>query len=139
MSEHGDPDTEASPHTDTPADVALRLLAAALTGDVPTAQACCTPDVELLMEDTQVVHGLEEVRHVIEFHTEVATDVRCDIHHVLTSDTGDTVAINRTIRMCIGGTRVVLEVGAFFEFEHGLVRRWVDYHDMRPVTDALGH
>ena len=139
MSQHGDPAAEATAHPDAPADVALRLLTAAFSGDVSTARACCTPDLELRMEGTQVVHGHDGLQHVIEFHADVATDVRLDIHHVLSSREGDTVAINRTTHMCIGGTRIALEVGAFFEFENGLVCRWVDYQDMRPVTTALGH
>lgn len=139
MSGHSDPAAEAAAQPDAPADVALRLLAAAFSGDVATAQACCTPDLELRMEGTQVVHGHEQLRHVIEFHTEVATDVSIDIHHVLSSGAGDTVAISRTTHMCIAGTTIALQVGAFFEFENGLVRRWVDYQDMRPVTEALGH
>ena len=120
-----------------PAEVARRLIEAAFSGDFEAAAACCTPDLELRMEGTQTVYGHDGLQHVIEFNTEVSTNISVAIHHVLSS--GDTVAISRTTYLTIGGRDIALEVGAFFALENGLVRRWTDYQDMRPVTEALGH
>lgn len=120
-----------------PAEVARTLVDAAFSGNHEAAAACCTPDLELRIEGIQTVHGHEGLRHVMDFNAEVSTDVRVTIHHVLAS--GDTAALNRTTYLTIGGRALALEVGAFFEFRDGLVCRWVDYQDMRIVTDALGH
>ena len=120
-----------------PADVARALVDAAFSGNYEAAAACCTPDLELRIEGIQTVHGHEGLRHVMEFNGEVSTDVRVTIHHVLAA--GDTAALNRTTHLTIGGRALALEVGAFFAFRDGLVCRWVDYQDMRIVTDALGH
>lgn len=119
------------------AEIARTLVEAAFAGDVEAAAKCCTPDLELRIEGTQTVHGHEGLRQIIEFNGEVATNVRITIHHALAS--GDTAALNRTTYLTIAGTDLALEVGAFFELRDGLVCRWVDYQDMRIVTEALGH
>lgn len=121
----------------SPADIARRLIEASFSNDPEAAVACCTPDLELRMEAIQTVHGHDGLRQVIQFNTEVSTNISVKIHHVLSS--GDTAAISRTTYLTIGGKDIALEVGAFFEFENGLVRRWTDYQDMRIVTEALGH
>lgn len=120
-----------------PAETARALVEAAFAGDFDAAATYCTPDLELRIEGTQTVHGHEGLRHIIEFNAEVSSNVRVTIHHALGA--GDTAAVNRTTNLTIGGKDLTLEVGAFFELRDGLVCRWVDYQDMRIVTEALGH
>lgn len=119
------------------AETARALVEAAFAGRYEEAAAYCTPDLELRIEGTQTVHGHEGLRHLLEFNAEVSANVRVEIHHVLAS--GDTAALNRTTHLTIGGRDLALEVGSFFELRDGLVCRWVDYQDMRIVTEALGH
>lgn len=119
------------------AETARALVEAAFAGRYEEAAAHCTPDVELRIEGTQTVHGHDGLRHLLEFNAEVTTNVRVEIHHVLASE--NAAALNRTTYLTIGGKDLALEVGSFFDFRDGLVRRWVDYQDMRIVTEALGH
>ena len=121
----------------SPVAVARALIEAASAGDYETAAALCTPDLELRIEGMQTVHGHEGLRHVNEFNADISTHIRVTIHHALGS--GDTAAISRTVRLTIDGKDLELEVGAFFELRDGLVCRWVDYQDMRIVTEAIGH
>ena len=120
-----------------PGEVARALVEAVFRDDFATAVTLCTPDLVLRIEGTQVVHGHEGLRHVMEFNAEVSTDVHVEIHHVL--GTGDTAAVSRTTFLTIGGTPLALEVGAFFALRDGLVAEWTDYQDMQIVTRALGH
>lgn len=120
-----------------PGEVARALIEATFAGDVEAATALCTPDVEVRIEGTQTVYGHEGLRHLIEFNTEVSTNVSVAIHHVLGS--GNTAAVSRTTYLTIGGRDLALEVGAFLRLRDGLVCEWVDYQDMRIVTEALGH
>ena len=117
--------------------VARALIEAAFSGDIDGALACCAEDLEVRTEGTQVVHGYEGLRQIIEFHTELFTSVDVTMHHALAS--GDTAAINRTTHLVIDGKEIDLEVGSFFEFRDGLVCRWMDYQDMGIVMRALGH
>lgn len=120
-----------------PGEVARALIEATFAGDFESAAAFCTPDLEVRIEGTQTVHGHDGLRHLIEFNAEVSTNVRVAIHHVLGA--GDTAAVNRTTYLTIGGKDLALEVGSFLELRDGLVCKWVDYQDMRIVTEALGH
>ncbi len=128
-------DDRDGPHG--PAEVARALVEASFAPDVEEALKYCTPDIELTLEGILTFHGHDGLRDVIEFNADVSTSSRIEIHHVLAS--ADTAAINRTTYLTIGGKDLQLEVGSFFEFRDGLVCRWVDYQDMRVVTDALGH
>jgi ketosteroid isomerase-like protein len=118
-------------------EVARELLEATFRGDVEAATALCAPDLVLSIEGTQTVHGHEGLAQLIEFNGEVSTDVRVEIHRVLSS--GDTAAVSRTTFLTIGGRRIELGVGAFFTLRDGLVSEWSDYQDMGEVTRALGH
>ncbi|GAA1051673.1 hypothetical protein GCM10009570_02610 [Dietzia natronolimnaea] len=118
-------------------EVARALVEATFRGDVDTATSLCTPDLELRIEGTQVVRGRDGLAQLIEFNEEVSTDVRVEIHRVLSS--GDTAAVSRTTFLTIGGTPITLAVGAFFTLRDGLVSEWCDYQDMGEVTRALGH
>lgn len=120
-----------------PAAVARALVEAAFAGDFETAAKYCTPDLEIRIEGLQTLHGHEGLRHIMEFSAEVTTDVHVTIYHALGS--GDTAAVNRTTHITFGDKEVALEVGAFFELRDGLVCRWVDYQDLRVVSEALGH
>lgn len=122
---------------DAPTEVTRALIEATFAGDFETAATYCTPDLVLRIEGIQTVHGHDGLRHLIEFSTEVSTNARVTIHHALAS--GDTAAVNRTTYLTIGGKELAVEVGSFFELRDGLVCRWVDYQDMRIVTEALGH
>ncbi|MDV8002447.1 nuclear transport factor 2 family protein [Rhodococcus sp. IEGM 1408] len=118
-------------------DVARELIEAAFRGDVAAATALCAPDVVLRIEGIQEVFGHDGVAQVIEFNGQVSSDVRVEIHRILSS--GDTAAINRTTYLTIGGQRIELGVGSFFTVRDGLVCEWSDYQDMVEVTRALGH
>lgn len=120
-----------------PAEVARALVEAAFAPDIDEALKYCTPDMELTIEGVQTVYGPDGLRDVMEFNADVATNTRIEIHHVLAS--GDTAAVSRTTYLTIGGKDLQLEVGAFLEFRDGLVCRWVDYQDMRVVSETLGH
>ena len=113
------------------------LVEATFAGDADEAVRYCTPDLELRIEGTQSVTGHEGLRHLIEFNSEISSNVRVDIRHVLWS--GDTAAADRTTFLTIGGKDLALEVGSFFVLREGLVCEWVDYQDMRIVSEALGH
>ena len=129
--------TEAHRNGGAPAETARALVEAAFAGDYEKAATYCTPDLELRIEGTQTVHGHEGLQHIIEFNAKVSSNVRVTIHHALGA--GDTAAVNRTTYLTLGGKDLALEVGAVFELRDGLVCRWVDYQDMRIVTEALGH
>ena len=120
-----------------PAATARALVEATFAGRHDEAASYCTPDLEMRIEGTQTVYGHDGLRHLIEFNSEVSTNVRVTIHHALGA--GNTAAVNRTTHLTIGGEDLTLEVGAFFELRDGLVCRWVDYQGMRAVTAALGH
>ena len=120
-----------------PAAVARALVEAAFAGDFEAAVKYYTPDLEIRIEGLQTLHGHEGLRHIMDFSAEVTADIRVTIDHAL--GTGDTAAINRTTHMAIGGKELALEVGSFFELRDGLVCRWIDYQDLRIVSEALGH
>lgn len=129
----------SSQHTrpDSPGRVARSLLEAVFSDDFETARAYCAPDLIVTIEGIQTVEGHEGLRQLMEFSSQVSTDVRVVIQHVL--EDGDTAAINRTTYLTIGGQSLRLEVGAFFTVRDGLVTEWTDYQDMREVSRALGH
>ena len=122
---------------DDAGEVARALVEATFRGDVATATSLCSPDLELRIEGTQVVRGHDGLTQLIEFNEAVSTDIRVEIHRVLSS--GDTAAVSRTTFLTIGGQPIELAVGAFFTLRDGLVREWCDYQDMGEVTRALGH
>lgn len=118
-------------------DVARELIEAVFRGDVTAATALCAPDIVLRIEGTQEVSGHDGLAQVMEFNGQVSSDVRVEIHRILSS--GDTVALSRTTYLTIDGQHVELEVGSFFTVRDGLVCEWSDYQDMVEVTRALGH
>ncbi|MFN3600439.1 MAG: nuclear transport factor 2 family protein [Dietzia sp.] len=118
-------------------EVARELIEATFRGDVAAATALCAPDLLLRIEGVQEVRGPDGLAQLIEFNEEVSTDVRVEIHRVLSS--GDTAAVSRTTFLTIGGKPIELGVGAFFTLRDGLVSEWSDYQDMGEVTRALGH
>ncbi|MEH6820382.1 nuclear transport factor 2 family protein [Dietzia psychralcaliphila] len=118
-------------------EVARELVEATFRGDVAAATALCAPDLVLRIEGVQEVRGLDGLAQLIEFNEEVSTDVRVEIHRVLSS--GDTAAVSRTTFLTIGGNAIELGVGSFFTLRDGLVCEWSDYQDMGEVTRALGH
>ena len=122
---------------ENPGQVARLLLKAVFSNDVDTARSYCAPDLVLRIEGIQTVEGHEGLRQLMEFNSQVSTDVRIDIHHVL--EDGDTAAINRTTYLTIAGQPLGVEVGAFFTVRGGLVTEWTDYQDMQEVSRALGH
>lgn len=121
----------------SPGQVARQLLECTYRGDLAAASALCTPDLELRLEGTQVLRGHEGLRQMMEFASDVASEVRLEIDRVLSA--GDTAAISRTTFLTINGTCIELAVGSFFRVRDGLVCEWSDYQDIGELTRALGH
>lgn len=128
-----------SGHTpkEDPGEIARALVEAYLSDDYATAIRYCSPELAFRIEGVQVVHGHEGLQQLMGFNAEVASDIRVEFHHVLGS--GDTAALNRTTWFAVGGKRLVLEVGSFFTFHHGLVVEWTDFQDLQALERALGH
>lgn len=119
------------------AAVARALIEAAFGGDQDGATRYCTPDLVLRIEGTQEVRGHEGLRQLMDFNYEFSSEVRVEIHRVIAS--ANTVAVERTTFLTIGGKKVALDVGAILTLRDGLVAEWIDYQDMRDAGRALGH
>ncbi|MGN0101397.1 MAG: nuclear transport factor 2 family protein [Dietzia sp.] len=120
-----------------PARVARAFLEAVFARDYETACAYSSPDLLLRIEGQDRIEGHEGLLEIMQLTAEVCSDCEMQIHHVLGS--GETAAINRTTRVTINGTRLTVEVGAFFTVRDGLVHEWTDYQDAQAVLRAFGH
>lgn len=120
-----------------PGRVARAFLEAIFARDFETACSYSSPDLVLRIEGHDRVEGHEGLREIMQFSAEVSTDCEMEIHHVLSA--GETAAINRTTRATINGTRLTVEIGAFFTVRDGLVHEWTDYQDSQGVLRAIGH
>lgn len=120
-----------------PGRVARGLLEAVFSNDFERAREYCSEDLVMTIEGIQTVRGHDGLRSLMDFVSEVATDVRTAIHHVLGA--GEIAAINRTAHLTLGERTYTLEIGAFFTVRDGLVTEWTDYQDAQEVSRALGH
>ena len=111
------------------------FIAASEKNDLDTALALLSPEIEYQNMPMPAVHGVAQVRSVLEAFMGGATEMQWVVHHQLA---GDGLVLNeRTDRFLIDGRWLEIPVAGVFHVNGGRITLWRDYFDLPTVTNQM--